>query len=468
MRLLTWICAVCIILFTVEYASAWEPDVHYGLTKWLAFEAGFSLEDAEAIAAGAEEPDEGKLYPAPTAVIKAACLGRDSDVVRLVQKYHFPSYGAMPGAPGGRVVTPGLSTGAATDLIDTEIQTNLPSRPKPLTLERLGVALHPLEDSWAHQGVPDSPMPWVCSSDFSFGHPQARGGWRSHNADLTYLHPIPDTIQTAQHTYLKLEEFLQRHPALRAHPAASWKPLQGEVQRFAAASTKDEKRAWFSSQTLVPLSSYTTYPDFLARISLPRSAKLNVAQPNDRPPAFARFQMVEYQSQVPSNVREFIDGFLNKWIVDRNLDGVLSEVNPEELARPFIESTEGRGVNSYTLTRDLLAMCLVADHGLVSSLGHGLNQRPETRIPLEKFPMIQAKTLRSAISYQPEPSRERAEPAPYGVFSVKIADPRMRGSGEAYAVLFQFRHAPRDAIVLLVTQNPNHQWRVSQMMWWVL
>jgi len=79
---------------------AWEMDVHYGLTKWLAFQAGFSLADAEVIARGTEAPDEGKLYPAPSAVFKAACLGnKDKDISMLVQEYHFPSDGPIPGAP---------------------------------------------------------------------------------------------------------------------------------------------------------------------------------------------------------------------------------------------------------------------------------------------------------------------------------------------------------------------------------
>jgi hypothetical protein len=55
------------IIFTLVAirAAAWEKDLHYGLTKWLAYQAGFSLDDAETIAKGAEAPDEGKLYPAP-------------------------------------------------------------------------------------------------------------------------------------------------------------------------------------------------------------------------------------------------------------------------------------------------------------------------------------------------------------------------------------------------------------------
>src|SRR5262245_16622255 len=113
---------------------AWEMDLHYGLTKWLAFYAGFSLDDAEVVARGTQDPDEGKLYPAPSAVFAAACLWRrDEDRVRLVQTYHFPSYGPVPGSPSARSVEPGSTDNAATTLVEKEIQTVLPGQPRERT-----------------------------------------------------------------------------------------------------------------------------------------------------------------------------------------------------------------------------------------------------------------------------------------------------------------------------------------------
>src|SRR5271156_5474506 len=208
---------------------AWEMDVHYGLTKWLAFQAGFSLADAEVIARGAEAPDEGKLFPAPSAVFKAACLGnRDRDISALVE---------------------------------TQIQTSLPTQPRERTLELLGVALHPLEDSWSHQGEPA--IPTTCAEDYAFGHPVSRGGWRKHDADLTYLHQTPDTVEMAGRTYEKLVKFLASHPAMRDHAAATWSSVEVQVRLFAKAATKSEKLAWFQSQKSVPFATYTSYPRFL-------------------------------------------------------------------------------------------------------------------------------------------------------------------------------------------------------------
>ena len=84
-------CLISVFLLGCISSSlfAWEMDLHYGLTKWLAFYAGFSLGDAEIIARGTQDPDEGKLYPAPSAVFAAACLGR-SDEDRITPGTDLP------------------------------------------------------------------------------------------------------------------------------------------------------------------------------------------------------------------------------------------------------------------------------------------------------------------------------------------------------------------------------------------
>lgn len=138
-----------IIIFIALRGHAWGKDLHYGLSKWLAFKAGFSLDNAEIIALGTEAPDEGKLYPAVGAVIHAACTGRDKDLSKLVQQYHFPGYGPVPGQPSTRKVDPGIHDNASTDMVQKEVQAQLPHQPPDRTLTNLGVALHPLEDSWS-------------------------------------------------------------------------------------------------------------------------------------------------------------------------------------------------------------------------------------------------------------------------------------------------------------------------------
>jgi len=146
-------------------------------------------------------------------------------------------------------------------MVETQIQTNLPTQPRERTLELLGVALHPLEDSWSHQGEPAIPI--ACSADYAFGHPVSRGGWLKHDADLTYLHETPDTVEMARRTYEKLVKFLGNHPTLRDHHATAWAGLEPQVLKFAKAASKADKLSWFQEQKGVPFNSYTTYPNFL-------------------------------------------------------------------------------------------------------------------------------------------------------------------------------------------------------------
>ena len=331
-------CLVCIgLLFLSGVAAGWETDLHYGLTKWLAFQAGFSLQDAEVIARGTQEPDEGKLYPAPVAVFEAACLRhRNEDLSRLVQTYHFPSYGPLPGTPPQRAVSPGSAP--ATALAEKEIQTNLPDEPREKTLEHLGVALHPLQDSWAHQGEPG--IPWTCSSDLAYGHPSTRGGWRKHDADLTYLHQVPDTLETAHKTYDMLVRFLAKHPTMRSHPSAPWGSLESKVTAFAKAASKETKSDWFKSQADVPFSSYTSHPNFLRSINLP-DKNTATAEVVPKLVNVSEAQIQPDRLEVPKDLSEFVNKFLATWITDRSPGRALNFTDPKEITKPFLDGTSG-------------------------------------------------------------------------------------------------------------------------------
>jgi len=433
---------------------AWEPDLHYGLTKWVAFNAGFSLQDAEIIARGTQAPDEGKLYPAPSAVIEGACFGhRDDDLIKLVQRYHFASYGPVPGSPSARKVAPGSP--AAMSLAEKEIQTVLPTQPREKTLEDLGVALHPVEDSWAHQGEPG--IPWTCWKDLAYGHPATRGGWRKHDADLTYLHEAPDTLETARRSYDVLEAFLKTHASMRAHPATPWSKLEPQVQEFARARSKQEKSDWFRKQKQVPLSSYTSHPDFLQHINLPDSAPTRHSR---LLPAFENVSAASQdtrQIQVPNDAREFVEQFLNTWIVERSPERALEFVDVEQFGKAFSPSKTASGS---VLARSVLDMWLVRDHGQVNLMGHGVENTDDV-IEFRKYPQIEAASLRDAIYATGE--------RPYDLIPV-TAEKSVEQSQhpDAYAVVFQFKHAPRDAVVLLVTRDVQRGWIVSGLMWWIL
>ena len=436
---------------------AWEMDLHYGLTKWLAFYAGFSLDDAEIITRGTQDPDEGKLYPAPSAVFAATCLGRhDEDRVRLVQTYHFPSYGAIPGLPSARSVDPGSIENAATALVEKEIQTVLPSQPRERTLEQLGIALHPLEDSWSHQGEPD--IPFSCSKQLAYGHPEKRGGWLKHDADLTYLHQVPDTIETAHRTYDKLVAFLANHPKLRDHPAVSWSRLEPQVAEFAKAGSKKEKLAWFQKQKDVSLSSYVTHPNFLRSINLPDSPREKSSLLGAQAINVRYAQGPRDQIHASKSVEGFVNEFLTVWIVKHSPQLALKFMNPNFVAKPF--SFDPKSGSSEDITRSILDMWLVRDHGLVNLLGHGVEPGASTWQLFEKLPQIDAGSLQSAISGIGD--------QPYEIFPLREKTGVDFQGSEAYGVVFQFRHAPRDAVALILVRDQENNWSVNGLLWWTL
>src|SRR6267143_5640684 len=220
--------AVAILISLVPWpAFGWQEDLHYGLSKWLAYKAGFSLNDAETIAIGVQSRDDGPLYPAVSTVIFRTCVRRDVDYSRLVQTFHFPSFGNVPGAPPQRAVAPGLTDNAATELVWKEIKNSIADQPPAIALRNLGISLHPLEDSWSHQGIPD--IAPVCPENLAWGHPTDRGGYLSTKADHTYLH-VEDAVATARRTYELLEEFLKTHPTLKSHGEARWAGLEPAVR----------------------------------------------------------------------------------------------------------------------------------------------------------------------------------------------------------------------------------------------
>ena len=197
-------------------ARPYEDDVHRGLTEWLALQAGFPRDEAVKIAEGAVSYDHSNLS-AVSLVIRSACLSRNADGSKLVQKYHFPGNGDVPGKSKYRVVDPG----GPTALSQSNAAINAPQGTLQNKIRALGKALHPLEDSWSHGGEPDTPLRLICDEELSWGHPKGRGGWSSHDADLTHCYTA-DTVAMARATYAQLCKFadaVRRRNASRSSAA---------------------------------------------------------------------------------------------------------------------------------------------------------------------------------------------------------------------------------------------------------
>ena len=91
---------------------AWEEDLHYGLTFWLATQAGFSRNDADEIARGDQSYDDSEHTSAiptvlwivlssdtgaardlqPAAVVRALCAARAGLSVSFLAAAIFRSY----------------------------------------------------------------------------------------------------------------------------------------------------------------------------------------------------------------------------------------------------------------------------------------------------------------------------------------------------------------------------------------
>src|SRR5216684_4199081 len=95
------------ILSIVSAATgAFESDMHYGLTEWLALKAGFDQQAAQTIATGNQRVDSGDMQFIDP-VFTYACLRKDDVGSKRAGEHHYPSTGAILAAPELRAVSPG-------------------------------------------------------------------------------------------------------------------------------------------------------------------------------------------------------------------------------------------------------------------------------------------------------------------------------------------------------------------------
>jgi hypothetical protein len=440
-------------------APAWETDVHYGLTKWLAVKAGFSLDEAEIIAEGAQDADEGSVLPAPGLVLVHMCLRHDVEASRLVQQHHFPSYAPIPEMPPARAVTAGDN--AASRWTRMEMAVPPKGASHGVALFRFGSSLHPLEDSWSHAGVPD--IAPACDKTLAWGHPKARGGALSHDADITYKH-VEDTEETAHAVLDELVEFHKRigDPG----QSASWSALQPAVRQFAQAATKTDKLAWFKSDPAVPYSSYRKNC-FLNGISIPDGPKYQCGPSLGAPskavlpqvPA-TRFNTLLSNSspplseaalpQVASDAEKFVREFLYRWIVEQKVDAAVEQMDGRSLSVELgLPDTRNP-----MLLRNMLLVWLNPDHGIANETGHGTRTEfsSELRDRLEKNRMTFSDLSRAIRAPETD------------LLYLFTPVTRTEGVRAEYAATFQFLTAPRDVVSVGVAHYPSG-WKVVSFTW---
>jgi len=299
-------------------ALAYENDVHYGLTKWLALKAGFTSRDAELVAVGDRDLDGGAL-DAVRLVLYSACIGKDDQGAREVQRHHFPSPALIPSEPNAREVV--SRSPSAYSVSDDRIVTPKTYAPQQNLLE-FGNGIHSLQDSFSHRGVPDVPgfLLFTCDSGHAFGHPSDRGGWTSHDPDLTSVEPGV-AMDMAKATWDQLCRY--KKEVMKESCNTDWNSIAKAVGVFAQAKTKAQKRLWFRSDEA--LRGAFESCDFLNEINLPDGksswCETEVAAKAASPAALRlgadAFSFVAAQAK--DDPKEVVEKTLKTWFVDRDV-----------------------------------------------------------------------------------------------------------------------------------------------------
>jgi hypothetical protein len=337
-------------------AHAFESDVRFGLTRWLAVQAGFTPAQADIVATGNRRNDSGMMDTLEFA-LQYACLGEDDPAASLAQDLHYASERKVPAPPAERAVVKG------SDAARKASAAMVKSRPDQagFLLHKLGESLTPLQDSWSHQGVPGVPDTgyFRCDATRASAHPAERGGWSSHKADQARLWP-DDTQAMARATY----EVLVAYPPVdkAARQPREWASLQPALAGFVRAATKAEKKAWFTAQGFTDTS-------FLEGITLPDGKERWTQRwEGHRLPPLARAK--SEQRPIEADVLDFFNAFFAEWMSAAKLDAVAAKYGAKGAARGKAgEPSAGRMMEPAEIAARLTAWRL-RDHGRVAEIAH--------------------------------------------------------------------------------------------------
>jgi hypothetical protein len=440
---------LALLLFAPERATAFEADVHYGLTYWLALQAGFDPLQAQIIATGDERVDSGDM-PYIDLVAMYACLYRDEISARRAGEHHYPSAGKIPGPPETRSVAPNGSAARKAALAAIEAGAGQAQ----FRLSQLGEGLHALQDSWSNQGVPSVPqlgdVPSACDSRLAWGHPETRGGPASHRADLT-MHWPEDTVAMAQATY----DILKQYPSIAGaqRKARNWDEIRAEFDDFIKAPTKTEKARWFAARGMDDVS-------FLEGISLPDGAEAFLQHwPGRKLPPLSTED--SRQHAIDPQLLDFYNRFFARWLSGEDFAAVAAEFSK---APDTSGGTAGATMSPEQL-ESRLKLWRLRDHGRVAELV--LQREPLTA---EERAVIDAlaKQPDAYVRYEPLssayypllPVSDDNDVSPLLPFLIGMVSPNA-GHQQAIAVT-KFRHAPYN-IVAVISENIDSQWRVTSI-----
>ena len=442
--------SVVALAFFVPGSHAYESDVHFGLTKWLALQAGYTPQQADAIATGDQRVDSGEIQFMEV-MTAYACLGNDSERATRVGLHHFPSAGRIPAATSERTVAPG-SEAARKGVL--EISKFSPQQSGFLLL-KLGAAVHALQDSWAHQGITDVPpivgSDVACDAGLVWAHPLARGGWNSHKADLTQAWPS-DVVAMARATYEALLGFPAIDDAKRT--PKEWNTIKGELDGFVRAATKLEKQQWFGAHGLDDVS-------FLDGISLPDGKQAFTLRWSGRklPPLPT---LKSTQHHVDPGLLAFMSDFFMQWATTRDFDGVAARFAVPNAARGKL-GTAASAMDRAELSARLRAW-RIRDHGRVADIAHALTPlSARQRATVAAIANDEASLARYG---SPEEAYfplvvPGSDASPLLGFRIAPMPPSTSGVESVLAVA-KLRHAPYDTVEV-IARRVDGAWRIASI-----
>jgi hypothetical protein len=441
------------LLFTATCSSGFESDVHVGLTQWLALQAGFDEEAAKTIAIGDQRVESGDMqYMGP--VLAYACVARDDLRGGLAGERQYPSAGAFPGAPETRTVLPGGDAAKKAALAVIKV----PAGQANYMLFKLGEALHILQDSWSHQGVPGIPQPaqgvFACDPTRAWGHPGARGGWNSHKADLTMAWPA-DTAAMAKAVY----DVLTQYPQLSgtARTPRKWDEIRPTLDGFIKASTKTEKRRWFASHGIGDVS-------FLEGISLRDGAQpFDLKWAGRKLPPLATPQ--SRQHAVDADLLDFFNRFFAQWVSTDDFEALASAFGPDFGSGRQIRAAGSLPPVSKAELAARLKVWRLRDHGRFAETAHAAQALTEQqRSALDaagKDRKAYARYDPPASAFFPLLPRAPDDVSPLLPFFVSTAVAPDGSRPRAVAVV-KFRHVPYDTLGV-VAEKIDGRWRVMSI-----
>ncbi|MBH2008562.1 MAG: hypothetical protein I8H71_02560 [Xanthomonadaceae bacterium] len=410
---------------------SYESDVHYGLTLWLAQKAGYPDWQARALATGNYRVDSG-LMSSLTLLPEYACFGKDPAVAREIQERHYPSKSSVPADAQDRVVEPGSS--AAREALTKTLKAAEGKEEAYLGL--FGAALHPLQDSWAHSGVPAAAAFGSIACDPKLAAvPSGRESGGPHGADLTYLSPMA-AVAMAKATYDTLTAF----PPIKGEQrkAQEWTSLEPVVRAFAQARTKTAKREWFLKQGIPDT-------DFLEGTTLADGQNPGTLHFDGRQlPTLENAGSMQHG--VPKEAREFFDALIARW-----------------MGKEPVESIVGSSPGSVQMIARLKIWKL-RDHGTAARLAH--LARPYSAAEIAQINAL-SKDPKSSVAEPPQKAffplvTGGVNPSPLLPYILHIL-PREGTSALRAIAVARLKHAPRDTIGL-VAEKSGSGWALVDVM----